>query len=99
MDLNTGMRSIGNGLKITMIKIQTNLIIQNSWDLPELVDTGPDPHEDFHTYAIEWTPDDVSFFIDDELVRFVNNFYADSMYHYQKIMMKDMAAYLCGLGR
>jgi len=68
-------------------KIQTNLIIQNSWDLPELVDTGSDPHEDFHTYAIEWTPDYVSFFIDDELVRFVNNFYADSMYHYQKIMM------------
>ena len=28
-------------------------VIQNSWDLPELVDTGSDPHEDFHTYAID----------------------------------------------
>jgi|TARA_Y100000817_G_scaffold46160_1_gene32256 hypothetical protein len=68
-------------------KIQTNLIIQNTWDLPELVDTNSDPHQDFHNYAIEWTPDHVAFFIDDELVRFVDNFYADSLYHYQKIMM------------
>ncbi|MBJ12994.1 MAG: hypothetical protein CMG62_07970 [Candidatus Marinimicrobia bacterium] len=68
-------------------KVQTNLIIQNAWDLPELVDLGVSPHESFHTYAIEWTPSDVKFFIEDQLIRIVNNFYADSLYHYQKLMM------------
>ena len=68
-------------------KVQTNLIIQNAWDLPELIDLNLNPHEDFHTYAIEWTNEDVKFFIDDQLIRTVNNFYADSMYHYQKLMM------------
>lgn len=68
-------------------KVQTNLIIQNSWDLPELIEISFDPQNDFHTYAIEWTPDYVSFFVDDLLIRSVNNFYVDSMYHHQKIMM------------
>jgi len=68
-------------------KVQTNLIIQNAWDLPDLVDLNVNPHEDFHTYAIEWTNEDVKFFIEDQLIRTVNNFYADSMYHYQKLMM------------
>lgn len=68
-------------------KVQTNLIIQNTWDLPELVDLNVNPHEDFHTYAIEWTPVNVNFFIDDQLIRTVTNFYTDSLYHYQKLMM------------
>jgi len=65
----------------------TNLIIQNQWDYVQELDLDFNPHEDLHTYAIEWTPDNVLFFIDDDLVRTVDNFYADSMYHYQKIMM------------
>ena len=68
-------------------KVQTNLIIQNGWDLPELVDIDINPHEDFHTYAFEWTPDYVAFFVDEQMIRWVDNFYADSLYHYQKIMM------------
>jgi hypothetical protein len=68
-------------------KTQTNLIIQNQWDLPELIDVDFNPHEDFHTYAFEWTPDYVAFFIDDQSVRWIDNFYVDSLYHYQKIMM------------
>ena len=68
-------------------KVQTNLIIQNAWDLPELVDLDVNPHEDFHTYAIEWTPVNVNFFIDDQLIRSVNNFYTDSLYFEQKLMM------------
>ena len=68
-------------------KVQTNLIIQNGWDLPELVDIGINPHEGFHTYAFEWTPDYVAFFVDEQVIRWVDNFYADSLYHYQKIMM------------
>ena len=68
-------------------KVQTNLIIQNGWDLPELVNLDINPHEDFHTYAFEWTPDYVAFFVDEQMIRWVDNFYADSLYHYQKIMM------------
>jgi len=68
-------------------KVQTNLFIQNAWDLPELVDIDINPHEDFHTYAFEWTPSYIAFFVDEEMIRWVDNFYADSMYHYQKIMM------------
>ena len=68
-------------------KVQTNLIIQNAWDLPELVDIDINPHENFHTYAFEWTPNSIAFFVDEEMIRWVDNFYADSMYHYQKIMM------------
>jgi len=68
-------------------KVQTNLIIQNEWDLPDLVGLNVSPHDDFHTYAIEWTPLNVSFFIDDQLIRSVTNFYVDSLYHYQKLMM------------
>ena len=68
-------------------KVQTNLIIQNEWDLPELIDINTSPHDDFHIYAIEWTPTHVKFFIDDQLFRSVDNFYADSLYYHQKLMM------------
>ena len=68
-------------------KVQTNLIIQNEWDLPDLVDLNVNPHDDFHVYAIEWTPNSVKFFIDDQLIRTIDNFYADSLYHSQKLMM------------
>ena len=30
-------------------KVQTNLIIQNEWDFPELIDMNTSPHDDFHT--------------------------------------------------
>ena len=65
----------------------TNIIIQNQWDYVQELNIDFNPHEDFHTYAIEWTPNNVLFFIDNQLVRTVDNFYADSLYHYHKIMM------------
>tara|TARA_B100000287_G_scaffold424382_1_gene468918 strand:+ start:3779 stop:4864 length:1086 start_codon:yes stop_codon:yes gene_type:complete len=68
-------------------KVQTNLIIQNQWDLPDLVDIDMNPHNDFHTYAFEWTPDYVAWFLDGEMIRWVDNFYTDSLYHFQQIMM------------
>ena len=52
-----------------------------------MIDVDFNPHEDFHTYAFEWTPDYVAFFIDEQSVRWIDNFYVDSLYHYQKIMM------------
>ena len=68
-------------------RVETNLIIQNQWDLPDHSIVNFNPQEDFHDYAIEWTPDYIAFFVDDLLIRSVNNFYVDSMYHHQKIMM------------
>ena len=68
-------------------KVQTNLITQYEWNHEELIDVDFNPHEQFHTYAFEWTPDTVAFFIDEQLVRLDDNYYVDSLYHYQKIMM------------
>ena len=48
-------------------KVQTNLIIQNGWDLPELINLDINPHEDFHTYAFEWTPSYIAFFVDEQI--------------------------------
>ena len=68
-------------------RVETNLIIQNQWDLPDHAPVSFNPQNDFHDYAIEWTPDYIAFFVDDLLIRYINNFYVDSMYHHQKIMM------------
>ena len=68
-------------------RVETNLIIQNQWDLPDHSVINFNPQEDFHNYAIEWTPEQISFFVDDILIRLVDNFYVDSMYHHQKLMM------------
>ena len=68
-------------------RVETNLIIQNQWDLPDHSPVLFNPQNEFHDYAIEWTPDYIAFFVDDLLVRYINNFYVDSMYHHQKIMM------------
>jgi len=68
-------------------KAQTNLITQYEWSHVELIDLEYNPHEEYHNYAFEWTPDYVAFFVDDELVRYDDNFYVDSLYHYQKLMM------------
>ena len=68
-------------------KVHTNLIIHDQWDLPDLSDLTFNPNEDFHTYAFEWTSEYIAFFVDDQLIRWVDNFYIDSMYREQKIMM------------
>ena len=68
-------------------RVETNLIIQNQWDLPDHSPVSFNPQNDFHDYAIEWTPEYIAFFVDDILIRHINNFYVDSMYHHQKIMM------------
>ncbi len=68
-------------------KVHTNLIIHDQWGLPDLSDLTFNPNEDFHTYAFEWTSEYIAFFVDDQLIRWVDNFYADSMYREQKIMM------------
>ena len=68
-------------------KLHTNLIIHDQWDLPELSDVTFNPNENFHTYAFEWTSEYIAFFIDDQLIKWVDNFYVDSMNREQKSMM------------
>ncbi|MBT3962374.1 MAG: family 16 glycosylhydrolase [Candidatus Marinimicrobia bacterium] len=69
-------------------KIHTNLIVHDQWDLPELLDLTFNPNEEFHTYAFEWTSDIISFFVDDQLIKTVDNpVYVDTMNREQKIMM------------
>ena len=68
-------------------KAQTNYITQNEWNHEQLITVDFNPHDGFHVYAFEWTPDYLAFFIDDELVRYDNSYIIDSLYHYQKIMM------------
>ena len=68
-------------------RVTTNLIIQNMWDLPDQTVVSFNPKENFHNYAIEWTPTYIAFFVDDMLIRYINNFYVDSLYHHQKLMM------------
>jgi hypothetical protein len=45
------------------------------------------PHVGFHTYAFEWTPEHIKFFIDDQLVRNDENTYVQTLESGQKIMM------------
>lgn len=45
------------------------------------------PHEDYHTYGFEWTPDYVSWFIDGEEVYRQVGAHIDSLHYSQKIMM------------
>ena len=45
------------------------------------------PHEDYHTYGFEWTPDYVSWLIDGEEVYRQVGAHIDSLHYSQKIMM------------
>ncbi len=45
------------------------------------------PHEDYHTYGFEWTPEYVSWFIDGEEVYSQVGAHIDSLHYSQKIMM------------
>lgn len=67
--------------------IQTNIITAYETHHEELTFTPFYPHESFHTYAFEWTPQSILFFVDDQLVRQDNNNYISSLNTGQKIMM------------
>lgn len=68
-------------------QVQTNYITQHEWSHVDMISTNFNPHDDFHVYAFEWTPDYLAFFVDDNLVRYDDMGQVDSLYHYQKIMM------------
>ncbi len=68
-------------------KVSTNVIIQNEWGDASEVFLTVNPHEEFTTYAFEWTPDAIRWYQGDRLLRTVSGERADSVYHAQKLMM------------
>ena len=68
-------------------KVSTNVIIQNEWGDASEVFLTVNPHLDFTTYAIEWTPQAIRWYQGDRLIRTVSGERADSVYHPQKLMM------------
>ncbi|MCF7807485.1 MAG: family 16 glycosylhydrolase [Candidatus Marinimicrobia bacterium] len=68
-------------------KVSTNVIIQGEWGDPSEVFLTANPHENFITYAFEWTPEAIRFYEGDRLLRTISGERADSVYHAQKLMM------------
>ena len=69
-------------------QFQTNIIITAYETSHEQLHTLQyNPHVSFQTYAFEWTPDYIDFFINDQLIRRDANNYVESFNAGQKIMM------------
>ncbi|MBN8705906.1 MAG: family 16 glycosylhydrolase [Bacteroidetes bacterium] len=67
--------------------VQVNTITPNQTNHVSHVWTDFDPSQDYHTYAFEWTPDYVSWFIDGILIRKQTGDHIKTLIHPQKIMM------------
>jgi len=59
----------------------------NSWSIGEIIDVDFNPHQEFHDYAIEWTPTSIKWFIDNEEVYDQGQSIVDDLNFSQKIMM------------
>lgn len=68
-------------------KFQTNIITAYETHHEELHTLLYNPHVGFHTYAFEWTPDYIDFYIDGQLIRHDENDYVQTLDSGQKIMM------------
>ncbi len=68
-------------------KFQTNIISAYENHHEQLHTLMYNPHAGFHTYAFEWTPDYIDFFIDGYLIRHESSDYIGSFNTGQKIMM------------
>ena len=67
--------------------IQTNIITAYETHHEELNQLSFDPSQSFHTYAFEWTPNSIRFFVDDQIIRENFNNYVTTHNTGQKIMM------------
>lgn len=67
--------------------VQFNTITPNQNNHVSSVFTSFDPAADFHTYAIEWTPTYVSWYIDDVMVRKQTASHVLTLTRAQKLMM------------
>lgn len=68
-------------------QFQTNVITAYETSHEQLHTLQYNPHVSFQTYAFEWTPDHIDFFINDQLIRRDANSYVESFNDGQKIMM------------
>ena len=68
-------------------QFQTNVITAYETSHEQLHTLQYNPHVSFQTYAFEWTPDYIDFFINDQLIRRDANNYVASFNAGQKIMM------------
>ncbi len=68
-------------------QIQFNAITPNQTNHVRNQATGFNPYEDFHTYAFEWTPFYVAWFIDDNEVYRQTDSHIGTLTRAQKIMM------------
>ena len=59
----------------------------NSWSYGEIIEVGFNPHQDFHDYAFEWTPQYIKWFVDGEEVYQQSESVVDDLNLSQKIMM------------
>tara|TARA_Y100000590_G_C15655168_1_gene990335 strand:- start:383 stop:1714 length:1332 start_codon:yes stop_codon:yes gene_type:complete len=59
----------------------------NSWSYGEIIGVEFNPHIGFHDYAFEWTPDYISWFVDDQEVYQQGANIVDDLNFSQKIMM------------
>ena len=59
----------------------------NSWSYGEIIEVGFNPHQNFHDYAIEWTPEHIKWFVDGEQVYSQGQNIVDDLNFSQKIMM------------
>ena len=64
----------------------------NSWSITEIVDVNFNPHQEFHDYAFEWTPNYIKWFIDNIEVYQQVSPSVDDLNLSQKIMMNLWAA-------
>ena len=74
---------LGNHLN----KVQTNIISAGETHHEQLIDVDFNPNDEFYTYAFEWAPEYIAFFINDSMVRYDNNWYVETFTNPQKIMM------------
>jgi len=68
-------------------QFQTNVITAYETSHEELHSLQYNPHVGFQTYAFEWSPDYIDFFINEQLIRRVDNEYVGTFSAGQKIMM------------
>lgn len=68
-------------------QFQTNIITAYETSHEELHTLQYNPHVSFQTYAFEWTPEDIKFYINDQLIRQDSNNYVQTFNSGQKIMM------------
>jgi len=62
------------------------------WSLTQIIDVNYNPHEEFHNYALEWTPYNIKWFVDGIELYSQSQDIVDDLTYPQKIMMNLWSA-------